>query len=390
MFKSATYLFFIFLASLFARPSLAQTLSVNTIGNFEFKILDKMGWKATPEARTQSENILKYEGIKLLPSFAYTNNSGALIYGTLKFFRDGLTFTTAQLVSVVPQFPEAWGIKKDNISNASVLSDYGFEYAVMRAIGPGDGKVFGRGKSYKTLGVWIDIPIQYQDVNGYHSVLLSIFYRGFHSQAFSDEKFLKSIMNSFSPVTGTSIITEKKYKEQFQPVQTGISASSKSELQKSAPSGVIADNTNEPQKSVQAGINVVNTTEPQKSAPSGVIADNTNEPQKSVQAGIGANSKTEPQKIDFSQKNKDAEVPTISLLDIVRRINLIARPEVSSQSNVVGNGSGCESFEIINEQNVSLLSLYEVVAANYKSHHKCVATFVSRSSGVVNSGSVSK
>ena len=358
MFKSIAYIFFLILASLFARPSLAQTIPVNIIGNFEFKILNTMGWKASPEAKLQSENILKYEGVKLSPSFAYSNNSGALMYGTIKFFRDGLTFTAAQLVSTVPQFPEAWGIQKVDIKNASGLSDYGVEYAVMRVIGPGDGKVFGRGKSYKTLGVWIDIPIQYKDVNGYHSVLISIFYRSFHSRAFSDENFLKSIMNSFSPATGISIISEKKYKEQFQPTQ--------------------------------AGINANNKTETQKSAQVEISANNVSEPQISVQAGINANNKTEPQKIVFSQKNNDAEVPTISLKDIVRRINSLAMPEVSSQSNVTTNVSGCESFEIINEQNVTLLSLYEVVAANYKSHHKCITTLMSRSSGAVNSGPASK
>lgn len=351
MLKSITCIFFVFL---FVAPSIAQNISTNKIGDFEFKASDKMGWKASPDAKLQAENILKYEGVKLTPSFAYINSSGALVYGTLKILRDGLAFSAEQLASSVPQFPEAWGIKNNVVQNTSGRTDSGLDFAVMRVSGPGDGKFFGRGKPYKTLGVWIDIPVQYQDINGYHSILISLFYRSFDSKKPSDENFLKSVMNSISPVAGASIITEKKYKEYFQPIQTEINAASKIE----------------PQKSVEVEIS----------------AGSKSDPQKLVQAEKSENNKVEPQKLNFSQKNKDSEISIFVLPAVARQFNLANRPEGWQQSNAMANGFGCESSEIINEEDADLwLSLPIVQVANIKRLHKCVATLLSRLSGAVNS-----
>jgi hypothetical protein len=244
--KPIAYIFCIFIGCFFSNASIAQNISSNKIGDFEFKVVDPMGWKASTEAILQAENILKYEGVKLAPSFAYSNNSGSLVFGTIKILRDGLAFSAQQLASNVPQFPEAWGVKSNEIQNTSGRTDYGLEFAVMRASGPGDGKVFGRGKPYKTIGVWIDIPVQYQDANGYRSVLISLFFRGFDSKKSSDENFLRLIMNSISPNPGASIITEKTYKAQFQPAKDEGGGVKKNEPQKvdSIPGGqtaVVAD-----------------------------------------------------------------------------------------------------------------------------------------------------
>ena len=351
MLKSIVYILF---GCLFVAPSIAQNISSDKIGDFEFKVADKMGWKASLDAKLQAENILKYEQIKLTPSFAYTNSSGSLVYGTLKIFRDGLAFSAEQLASSMPQFPEAWGIKNNGVQNNSESSVSGLRFAVMRVSGPGDGKIFGRGKPYKTLGVWIDIPVQYQDINGYHSVLISLFYRGFDSKKFSDENFLKSVINSISPVAGASIITEKKYKEQFEPVKPEVGKISRSE----------------PQKVVQVEIS----------------ADKKTEPQELVQVEISADRKIELQKLDSAPKNKDAEVLRIPLLDIIKEYNVAARSGVSQQSNAMANGFGCESPEIINEQSANpWLSITNVLLANLKSHKKCFAALVSRPSGAVNS-----
>ena len=351
MLKSIVYILF---GCLFVAPSIAQNISADKIGDFEFKVADKMGWKASLDAKLQAGNILKYEGVKLTPSFAYTNSSGSLVYGTLKIFRDGLAFSAEQLASSMPQFPEAWGIKNNGVQNNSESSVSGLRFAVMRVSGPGDGKIFGRGKPYKTLGVWIDIPVQYQDINGYHSVLISLFYRGFDSKKFSDENFLKSVINSISPVAGVSIITEKKYKEQFEPVKPEVGKISRSE----------------PQKVVQVEIS----------------ADKKTEPQELVQVEISADRKIELEKLDFAPKSKDAEVLRISVLDIIKQYNVAARPVVSQQSNAMANGSGCESPEIINEQSANLwLSITNALFANLKSHKKCFAALVSHPSGAVNS-----
>ena len=244
--KSIAYIFCIFIGCFFSNATIAQNIASNKIGDFEFRVVDPMGWKASTEAILQAENILKYEGVKLAPSFAYSNNSGSLVFGTIKILRDGLAFSAQQLASNVPQFPEAWGVKSNEIQNTSGRTDYGLEFAVMRASGPGDGKVFGRGKPYKTIGVWIDIPVQYQDANGYRSVLISLFFRGFDSKKSSDENFLRLIMNSISPNPGASIITEKTYKAQFQPVKDEGGGVNKTESQKvdsvpSAQAAVVTD-----------------------------------------------------------------------------------------------------------------------------------------------------
>ena len=73
MLKSIVYILF---GCLFVAPSIAQNISADKIGDFEFKVADKMGWKASLDAKLQAGNILKYEGVKLTPSFAYTNSSG--------------------------------------------------------------------------------------------------------------------------------------------------------------------------------------------------------------------------------------------------------------------------------------------------------------------------
>ena len=367
MLKSIVYILF---GCLFVAPSIAQNISADKIGDFEFKVADKMGWKASLDAKLQAENILKYEQIKLTPSFAYTNSSGSLVYGTLKIFRDGLAFSAEQLASSMPQFPEAWGIKNNGVQNNSESSVSGLRFAVMRVSGPGDGKIFGRGKPYKTLGVWIDIPVQYQDINGYHSVLISLFYRGFDSKKFSDENFLKSVINSISPVAGASIITEKKYKEQFEPVKPEVGKISRSE----------------PQKVVQVEISADKKTEPQKVVQVEFSADKKTEPQELVQVEISADRKIELQKLDSAPKNKDAEVLRIPLLDIIKEYNVAARSGVSQQSNAMANGFGCESPEIINEQSANpWLSITNVLLANLKSHKKCFTALVSHPSGAVNS-----
>jgi len=367
MLKSITCIFFVFL---FVAPSIAQNISTNKIGDFEFKASDKMGWKASPDAKLQAENILKYEGVKLTPSFAFVHSSSGLVYGTLKILRDGLAFSAEQLASSVPQFPEAWGIKNNVVQNTSGRTDSGLDFAVMRVSGPGDGKFFGRGKPYKTLGVWIDIPVQYQDINGYHSILISLFYRSFDSKKPSDENFLKSVMNSISPVAGASIITEKKYKEYFQPIQTENNAASKIE----------------PQKSVQAEIIVNSKIEPQKSVEVEIGADSKSDPQKLVQAEKSENNKIEPLKFNFSQKSKDSEVSDNRIPAMARQFNLATRPEGWQQSNAMANTFGCESLEVINVEDADLwLHLPIVQVANIKRLQKCVETLVSRLSGAVNS-----
>ena len=317
--KSIISIFLILVVILFAGSTIAQTISVEKIGDFEFKVADQSGWNSSPEANLHVENIFKYEGVKLAPSFVFTNSYGSLVFGAVKELRAGLTFSADQLSSNVPQFPEPWGIKNSEVQNSSGRTDYGLEFAVMRVSGPGDGKVFGKGKLYKTLGVWIDIPVQYQDINGYHSVLISLFYRGYDSKRSSDENFLKSIMNSIMPIGGVSIVTEKKYKAQFQSTQ---------------------DET--------------------------VIV-----------------SKNDPAKPESLQKSKIPEPTNTYLLDIVKSINSVARREISPQATTLTNSLECENLELINEQDISLISLMKVVEANYAIHHRCAAMLKSRPPGVL-------
>jgi hypothetical protein len=305
--RTFTYAFWVFFGYFFVQPVVAQNTSTNKIGDFAFKVSDQMGWRASAEAISQAESILKHEGVKLAPSFAFSNGSGSLVFGTIKILRDGLAFTAQQLASNVPQFPETWGVKNNEVQNASGRTDYGLEFAVMRVSGPGDGKVFGRGKSYKTVGVWIDIPVQYQDINGYHSVLISLFYRGFDSKKSSDENFLKLVMNSISPTTGTSIITDKMYKAQFE----------------------------------------------------------------SPQVEGGEINKTEPKKVDSTQSVKNTIPAGGYLLDVIKYINAAAIIKPTQSSSTQGNISECENLKLINEQDANLIALMKVVEANYLSYQRC-------------------
>jgi len=273
-----------------------------------------MGWRASAEAISQADYILKHEGVKLAPSFAYSNGAGSLVFGTIKILRDGLAFSAQQLASNVPQFPETWGVKNSEVQNSSGLTDYGLEFAVMRVSGPGDGRIFGRGKQYKTIGVWIDIPVQYQDINGYHSVLISLFYRGFDSKRSPDENFLKLVMNSISPIAGTSLVTEKIYKAQFESPQ---------------PEG-------------------------------------------------GEINKTELKKGDSTQSMKSTAPAGAYLLDIIRNINAAAAIKLPASSSALGNISECENLKLINEQDANLITLMKAVEANYLIYHRCALMLKTR------------
>ena len=322
IFETSAFTFIFLLGCFSLHPAQAQNGSAERIGDFEFRIADQVGWKASADAMQQAENIFKYEGVKLVPSFAYTNSYGSLVFGSVKQLRDGLTFSAEQISSSLPQFPEAWGIKNNDVQNSSGRTDYGLEFAVMRVIGPGDGKVFGRGKLYKTIGVWIDVPVQYQDKNGYHSILISLFYRGFDSKRSSDENLLKSIMNSLNPVTGVSLITEKVYKAQFQ------SSSGDSAL----------------------------------------------------------NTKSEPPKVDNQKaepviRSKNTEMAGSYLIDVAKSINSVAKRKVVSQSFVSPNGAECENLELISELDLNWLSIMKVVESNYLIYHKCAAMLKGRLTG---------
>jgi len=192
-----------------------QTPVSGKIGALIFSNVEQIGWRATPEAYAKAENIFKYENIQMAPSFAFANQYGSIVFGSVKNLRDGLTFSAEQLSSNVPTFPEPWGIKVSDVQNSSGKTDSGLDYAVLRATGPGDGLTFSKKGTYKTVGVWLDIPFQYKDGASTNSVLVSLFYRGFYAKNSADESFLKSILNSLSPGSGIEILSEKQYKSKF-------------------------------------------------------------------------------------------------------------------------------------------------------------------------------
>jgi len=196
------------------------------IGIFSFSVSETGTWTPTQAAMKKAAEILKFENVNLEPTFAIENGSGKMIYGTWKELRAESTITAETLSDGIPAFPEEWGLKNPKLENYTGTSKSGFEYAFLRVLGQGDGKIFGKNKPKKTVGIWIDMPIKYEDSSGIsRQALISLYYRGIEEkETFGihspDENFIKIILDNFS--------TDRKLlRSGYNPSQTPTAPASK-------------------------------------------------------------------------------------------------------------------------------------------------------------------
>lgn len=198
--------------------ALSQVLSNESalfdIGVLNFSLPASTLWKSQAITEKKVKEILAHEDIKLDPTFAIEGPRGIVIFGTWKELPSEMVFSASELAKNVPNFPENWGIKEDAIFSIPKTLANGLEYSELRIVGNGDGRVFGLGKQYKTLAIWVDVPITYKDTRGFHSGLASLFYRGpdINSKGTPDTMFL-TVLNSLKIKDGYSLVSTDVYKK---------------------------------------------------------------------------------------------------------------------------------------------------------------------------------
>jgi hypothetical protein len=159
---------------------------------------------------TKVAERLKFDGNDLEPLFAFENPTGGVLFGTWRDFKPGQIFTAQALAGDVPGMPSDWGINKNDIMSTADTNGK-FDYAVLRAIGMGDGMNFSLSGTKRTVSVWIDIPVAYQDKVDTRSGLASVYYRG-PVDSYPDSKVLiDSILNGMS-ATQVTLISPAEFK----------------------------------------------------------------------------------------------------------------------------------------------------------------------------------
>jgi galactitol-specific phosphotransferase system IIB component len=156
---------------------------------------------------------LKFDGNDLEPVFAFENQAGGVLFGTWRDFKVGQIFTAQALASDVPGMPSDWGISKNDIVSASDTNGR-FDYAVLRAVGMGDGMNFSPSGAKRTISLWIDIPVAYQDKGETRSGLASVYYRG-PVDSYPDAKALiDTILNGMN-ATQVTLISVAEFKNRM-------------------------------------------------------------------------------------------------------------------------------------------------------------------------------
>ena len=173
-----------------------------TLGVLNFAVPLPSGWSAGSLKKVAER--LKFDGNNLEPVFAFENQSGGALFGTWRDFKVGEIFTAESLANDIPSMPSEWGVNKSDILS-TVDTTGRFDFAVLRAIGMGDGYNFSIKGTKRTVSIWIDIPIAYQDKADTRSGLASLYYRG-PVDSFTDAKaFLDAILNGMNATQVTLI-----------------------------------------------------------------------------------------------------------------------------------------------------------------------------------------
>ena len=189
------------------------------------------------------------EGSIYDPAFAFENQkSGALLIGTWSPFTNGFAVDAAQMDAEPPFFPSSWNIKPDQFSRyLSPPNAKEMRYSVIRVLGQGDGKTFaGKIKSIKTYGVFLAMPIQFENSSAIGSGMVSIDYRGPEAGDVKNSRppadvLISTLIDNLKPQDGIHLISASTFRAKTQQDASGGSqndllekSGGKSKLEQSA------------------------------------------------------------------------------------------------------------------------------------------------------------
>jgi hypothetical protein len=186
-----------------------------SVGVFRYSAQMPRTWISTSATLEKAREVLSKDQVQMQPSFAYEGPKGNLLFGTWKVLKPGVAFTAAQLSSDPPQFPDDWGMLPKSLNSLTGATESGIEYSGFSALGAGDGRNFIKGRPVRTFGAWFDMPVSYQDENGIHSGLASIYYRSTEAEstnASAGVKFAQNLLSKLQLAPGISKITAEQYK----------------------------------------------------------------------------------------------------------------------------------------------------------------------------------
>ncbi len=211
------------------------------IGVLEFATSLPAGWKAGMEAEKKANEILESEAVKPKASFAAMFGSkGPIIYATWSVFPEGFAVTAASIVGGVSEstFPSEWKMVPSELKLDTKMLPNRIEYAYARILGTGNGKQFGGAAGIKTVAIWIDIPVAYQDGDKVSGGMASLYLRGSEADfkgasKIGAEKFLMAIAESLKlvdaePVPIDVLVASSKNKRQKQEAPAGSDGRSES------------------------------------------------------------------------------------------------------------------------------------------------------------------
>jgi len=227
----------------------AQTYSSvvlsGTVGAMDFKFNAPSGWKTkdSPEANARVNEMLLDEGTRFKQNFVFEHEkTGALLFGYWNEFPRGSAFEASQVLDREPTFPDSWGIDPTQITSGLKTSSKGLEYAVVRAVGWGDGKTFvSKNKSVKTLAIWANVLLQYDSPTKSGSGMIMLQYRGpdfndgksskllVDNQKMSGDILIKDLIDSLKLDPNVVALNVEEYKAKY-PKEGKLRPKEKSEV----------------------------------------------------------------------------------------------------------------------------------------------------------------
>lgn len=183
------------------------------VNDFEFPT----GFKPGSDAMNKFNVVAQSDGIRKDPNIAIAGPKDGLFFVLWQEFKPSTGFNAGGLLLNLPTYD---GIKKSDVKGSlgTTVSDESIEYAVMKAVGNGDGLQYISKGKIKTVGYLIHLPIQYRTPNNdLKSGMFTVIYRGSEndSKRIKIDSFLTNFMASLTLKEGYKRVSLESYKNEF-------------------------------------------------------------------------------------------------------------------------------------------------------------------------------